>query len=357
MLVCSRKTRLSLLAFTVVCFCGIGVVAALTGEAPGQTVKEADGKDLSVRVFSPYLDGKWIGEGISYGPYREGQAPGVSDPSTEELTEDLAILSKRWNLIRVYGSGPAAKKVLEVIHKEKLPLRVMVGVWLVQETESDAVNAEAARTAKRDNLLEARQAIRLANDFPDEVIAVNVGNETQVYWSRHRMELENLIRYIRLVRSSVEVPVTTADDFNFWNKPESKRVAEEVDFIVTHIHALWAGLDLAGAVPWTEKVYREVCTHHPGKTVVIGEAGWATQVHDEGEQAKLIQRQEANEEAQRIYYRQFTDWARENKVCTFFFEAFDEPWKGGPHPDEVEKHWGLFRADRQPKAALRPIQE
>ena len=85
--------------------------------------------------------------------------------------------------------------------------------------------------------------------------------------------------------------------------------------------------------------------------MVVGEAGWATQVHNEGEQAKLI-KGKAGQPEQREYYQQFTEWARENKIGTFFFEAFDEPWKGGPHPNEVEKHWGLFSVDRQPKQVL-----
>ena len=42
------------------------------------------------------------------------------------------------------------------------------------------------------------------------------------------------------------------------------------------------------------------------------------------------------------------------RIVSTWFEAFDENWKGGPHPDEVEKHWGLFRADRTPKQAARP---
>ncbi len=44
-------------------------------------------------------------------------------------------------------------------------------------------------------------------------------------------------------------------------------------------------------------------------------------------------------------------WSRA-RIASFYFEAFDENWKGGDHPDEVEKHWGLFRADRTPKAVL-----
>ena len=104
-------------------------------------------------------------------------------------------------------------------------------------------------------------------------------------------------------------------------------------------------------MPWAKSIYAEVCAAHPDKRVVIGETGWATQVHTEGEQAKLI-KGKAGEEEQRRYYREFTSWASQQKICSFFFEAFDEPWKGGPHPDEVEKHWGLFRVDRQPKTVL-----
>jgi exo-beta-1,3-glucanase (GH17 family) len=38
----------------------------------------------------------------------------------------------------------------------------------------------------------------------------------------------------------------------------------------------------------------------------------------------------------------------------FFFEAFDEPWKGDPgNPRGAEKHWGLFKVDRTPKQVMR----
>ncbi|TWU29816.1 glycosyl hydrolase family 17 [Bythopirellula polymerisocia] len=308
---------------------------------------EGTSKDtLEEREFSPTLDGKWIGQGISYGPYREEESPDGLQPTREELIEDLAMLAQHWNLLRMYGAGEAAEEVLKIIHEKKLPLKVMIGAWIVPEVE--AANPLLAEVS---NKREVAEAIRLANAYPDEVIAVSIGNETQVFWSDHKTSPEVLIRYLREVRSATSVPVTTADDFNFWNKPESKQIADEVDFIVTHIHAMWAGLQLPQAMEWTEKVYDEVKENYPQKMVVIGEAGWATQVHDEGEQAKLI-KGKAGEAEQREYYRQFTDWARDQKICTFYFEAFDEPWKGGPHPNEVEKHWGLYGVDREPKKAM-----
>lgn len=319
--------------------------------ASEQNGKEFSGVQFEERKFSPFLDGKWVGQGVSYGPFREGQSPGGVSPTREELTEDLSLLAQHWNLMRMYGSRGVAKDVLEIIHEKKLPLRVMIGAWITSESESERLSVRAADAAKHANQEEVKEAIRLANAYPDEVIAVNVGNETQVYWSDHVTQPEVLIQYIREVRTATSVPVTTADDFNFWNKPESELVAKEVDFIVTHVHAMWAGLELSGAMEWTERIYREIREKHPNKTVVVGEAGWATQVHSEGEQAKLI-KGKAGEQEQREYYREFSDWARYRKVCTFYFEAFDEPWKGGSHPNEVEKHWGVFHVDRTPKAAL-----
>jgi exo-beta-1,3-glucanase (GH17 family) len=38
----------------------------------------------------------------------------------------------------------------------------------------------------------------------------------------------------------------------------------------------------------------------------------------------------------------------------FFFEVFDEPWKGDPHdPLTIEKHFGLYYVDRSPKQVMR----
>ena len=44
--------------------------------------------------------------------------------------------------------------------------------------------------------------------------------------------------------------------------------------------------------------------------------------------------------------------ADEQQVLVYLFEAFDENWKGSDHPLEPEKHWGIYRADRQPKLVL-----
>jgi len=51
------------------------------------------------------------------------------------------------------------------------------------------------------------------------------------------------------------------------------------------------------------------------------------------------------------------DWAKEMNITTFFFEAFDEDWKGNPdNPMGAEKHWGIYNINRTPKKAMQKFQ-
>jgi len=303
------------------------------------------------RKFHPYLTEKWIGNAVSYGCYREGQEPGKIGPTKAEILEDLNIISKYWNLIRIYNADDDAQRILEVIKENNLPLKMMLGVWLENETEHPE--------RKNSNITNVMHAIQLANRFKDIVIAVNVGNESQVFWSWHRMNTENLIRYIRAVRNHTTMPVTIADDYNFWNKPEGRQVADELDFIVTHIYPLWNGQTLDVTIQWMDSTFNDLQYRYPEMQIVLGETGWATTYNPDkqgpGEQGTLI-KGEVSLAAQERYLILHNEWVNENKVTTFLFEAFDEPWKGGGSnsgPNEVEKHWGVFYENRSPKESFK----
>ncbi len=302
---------------------------------------------ITMRDLVPGIDGRWIGNGISYGVYRDGEAPDQGQPTSKaHILEDLHMLSSRWQLIRLYGSGQQSRNILEVIRDHRLPIRVMQGAWL------------SSHKTEAQNNAQVEDAIALANDFPEIVIAVNVGNEIFVDWSWHRIDdMDKVIGYIRDLRARIEQPVSVADDYNFWNKPHAQRIADEVDFIALHAYAFWNNKTLAQAMSWTESIYRDIQQRYPGHRIALSETGWPTSRITGGDSYEGGLIGKAGEDEQKIFFDQYDAWVEENRAISFYFEAFDERWKGGFDGDnpmtKAEKHWGLYRSDRTPKGALR----
>ena len=305
------------------------------------------------RPVSYMLNDEWIGNGVSFSPYRDGQSPnGPALPSEEEIAADLGIVTRYWKLIRVYESKIVSERTLRAMQAGHLPLKLILGVWIEPEKTAEA---------KARNAVEIAAGIRLANAYPDQVLAVCVGNENCVEWSAIRTDPAEMVRHIRAVRSAVRQPVTVADDYNFWNKPESKAVAAEIDYIDLHGYALWNGQPLAQALTWLEGIHDAAVRFHAGIPVMIGETGWASR-HDPkrnglSEEGTLM-KAEVSDVAQLAYLRQHYTWVRARRVPTLLFEAFDENWKGGGadvSPEASEKHWGVFDAQRRPKPAFTAI--
>lgn len=277
----------------------------------------------------------WHGAAIAYSGYRTGQHPDSGPfPTVDQVREDMQILAKNWSYIRVYSADRHSEDVLATIRREHIPLKVMLGVWL--DGKPDMLNA---------NSLQIVRAIALANEYPDVVTAVNVGNEALVSWSDHRLTEERMLAYVATVKAGVRCPVTVADDYLYWKDPAAKLVGA-VDFITLHTYPAWGGEDIDTAMATTVRVYEAVRAAHPGKTIVIGEAGWPT-FSDNPKNAPGA----GSEAKQQRYYRELNEWAKSAGVTVFVFEAFDEPWKG----NGTEGHWGVFNEARKAKAAVQDL--
>jgi len=275
---------------------------------------------------------QWNGRAISYSGYREGQNPQKHIyPSQDEILEDLKILEKNWGLIRIYGADQHSEDVLQVIRREKIHVKVMLGIWLDGEPGYEADNAKQIETG-----------IRLANEYSDIVVAVNVGNEILASWSNHKVPEETVIQYIQKVQAEIEQPVTVADDVIYWRE-HSAKLAEVVDFVCMHSYPMWAKQDIDSAMSMTKDHFQSVRDFLPDKTIVISEAGWAT--YSVGD----LHAPKAGDEVKQIrYFNELMEWAEANGITVFFFEAFDEPWKGSG----TEGHWGLFSEGRKAKPAM-----
>ena len=294
---------------------------------------------------------------VAYSGFREGQHPdrghGAVNPSADQILEDLEILvAHDFNLIRLYDAGENSALTLKLIRRHQLPIKVMLGIWLEAEVsnhegcpwlEEPIPESELAANAWR-NAGELRRGIKLAQEFEDVVVAVNVGNEALVDWNDHMVPPKKVIAYVRLVKAAIDQPVTVAENYAWWIR-DGAALAAEVDVIGVHTYPEWEGKTIDEALAYTIENIEGVRAALPDKPIAILEAGWATLADEFGEQA--------SEENQARHYRDLEGWARANNTTVFFFEAFDEPWKGAPNaPLGAEKHWGLFNVDRSPKKLI-----
>jgi len=295
---------------------------------------------------------------IAYSGYREGQHPdrgdGAVNPSDAEILEDLNILVEHdLDLIRLYDTGENSATTLRLIREHELPVRVLLGIWLRAEVSNhegcpwldEPIPDEELAANVVENAAEIARGIEMAKEYADIVVAVNVGNEALVEWNDHMVTLDAVIDYVRQVKAAIEQPVTVADNYEWWIK-DGAPLAAEVDFLGIHTYPVWEGRSIDEGLSYTIENLEGVAAALPGKPMAILEAGWATTAT---EFPAL-----AGEAEQVRYYRELGAWAEAANMTVFFFEAFDEPWKGDPNnTDGAEKHWGLFFVDRTPKAVMR----
>jgi exo-beta-1,3-glucanase (GH17 family) len=294
---------------------------------------------------------------MSYSGFREGQHPdrgaGANNPSEEEILEDLQILVDHdFRLIRMYDSKENTLTTLELIREHDLPIKVLLGIWLDAEISNhegcpwldDPIPESKLASNTIENGEEIERAIGLANEYEDIVVAINVGNEALVEWNDHMVSLERVIDYVKYVQRSTAQPVTVADNYEWWIA-DGAPLAEVVDFLGVHTYPAWEQKTIDEGLSYTIENIERVHKALPDKPIAILEAGWATTAEEFGGQA--------SEENQARYYREILAWAQEVNMTVFFFEAFDEPWKGNPdNADGAEKHWGIFYVDRTPKLVM-----
>jgi exo-beta-1,3-glucanase (GH17 family) len=328
----------------------------LSGCGGGGTVP---GSGVELRSLSTELTSR---KAVAYSPFRS------SNRDTETVTramvlEDLQLLVKAGiGVIRLFDSSNAVSALtLQVIEEQNLPLKVMLGMYVMP-------NAETANQA------ELARGIALANAHPNTVVALSVGNETLVSWSFVPQSVATMAGYLRQVRQAVRQPVTTDDNWAFFAATQGvnppKEVLDQIDFVSMHsyplldtIHnpTLWnwqqtsvpadqrAAAMADAAVARVQVEYTAVRSHLDGQgyrkmPVLIGETGWKA-APSGGESSR------AHPVNQKMYFDRLEAWKASGSgpVNIIHFEAFDEPWKQG------DDKWGLFNVQRQARCVVQGL--
>ena len=308
---------------------------------------------------------------VNYSPYRTSRSP--ADLDSEVITpanvlQDLRLIQAAGiGNIRLFTSRIFSETVLTVIRDNNLDLKVHLGSFMVPPRT-------AAIEASNQADLDAQ--IRLANAFPDIVVAVSVGNEALVEWSTYRMEPAVLAGYLRKVRPAVRQPVTTNDNWLMWSRVP-REVAALVDYAAVHVYPFLDTFYDPTRYDWRQKNVPEAqraqamidATIAEAKKqfndaraglaqvglgsipMVIGETGWAA-VDAAGGPALNLRAHPVN---QKMYFDALQAWAQQGRrdaqgpKAIYFFQAFDEPWKQG------DDGWGLFNAQRQARYTVQGL--
>ncbi len=274
-------------------------------------------------------------------------------PSPAQIEEDLLVLARRWRYIRLYDTGPHAELVLSAIQRLGLDLEVLLGAWLAAEINNPScpwgawyTDAQLQQNVAVNDAEVARLGV-LARAYPTVVTSIAVGNEATVDWTGHLVPVERVIDLVRRAKADTGLPVTFCENHVPWMGTLDALVPE-LDFIAVHTYPVWEYKGIDEAMRVTIDDVARIEARHIGVPVAITEAGWTTRSNGRG-----IEPHNANEDLQAQYYDQLTAWGESRALRVYVFEAFDEPWKGSPDPDEPEKHWGLFTEGRRPKPAMR----
>lgn len=264
---------------------------------------------------------------ISYSPYYQaGISPLTIDTfiTPEQINQDLAKLSKLTSCVRIYSVSQGLDYVPKAA--SQLGMKVYLGVWI--------------GWIKSLNEKELNLAIKLANQYPDTIKALIVGNEVLLRGEQSESALKT---YILKAKAETDVAVTYADVWEFWRKHPA--LEDSVDFVTVHILPYWEDhpQSIHHALKHTSSVM-DMLAQSFKKPILIGETGWPSVGRTRQESSPSLINQAT-------YIRGFLNLAQEKKWQYNLIEAIDQPWKRDLE-GTVGGYWGIYNTDFEAKFAL-----
>lgn len=334
---------------------------------------------------------------ISYGGYRTNSRE--DQPTLAQIKADLRILHAMGiKLVRTYNlqfeHSPNVLKAIAALKKEEInfEMYVMLGTWIDCKGAWTEVRDHSSENLEN-NTSEIEKAIALANQYPDIVKIISVGNEAMVHWAEAYYVTPKIIlkwvNHLQNLKKEGKLPsdlwVTSSDNFASWGGGDDSyhnealnQLIQAVDYLSIHTYpfhdthynpSFWetnneatrtkkekieAAMNRAmnyalAQYNAVEKYLEKIGVNKP---VHIGETGWSTQSKglygNNGSHA-------ADEFKQALYYHKMQQWSKENNITNVYFSAFDEPWKDPNGPMASENNFGLFTVEAKAKYALWPL--
>jgi len=212
-----------------------------------------------------------------------------------------------------------------------------------------------------DNSGVINNAIAMAKQFPDTIIALSCGNELGANNGMTDRVVQVVQECVRgLKAGGVQQPVGSIDVFNVLcggkEQPCNVQwtgISSVVDWIGLNDYPWWNNVfsgvwpcnTAAQAAQRTLDHYRAIQSLYPGKPIVMTEFGWpaATGGNSITNPANYVTGQQcgiANDANQKMMLQNTIDLFRMNKLPCNTFQSFREDWKG-TSPTDINRYWGF----------------
>jgi len=246
------------------------------------------------------------------------------------IRADLAVLRPRFDSLITYGAAHGAEAV-PVIAASLGFRAVIVGVW----NPFDAAELHAALSAAKDN--------------PTLVAGLSLGNEMVFGRRTGFAELAALIAQVHT--QAPQVPISTTEPFHMFYARAALPLLGRLDFLLVNVHPIFQpwfrNAPDGNAAQFVVNVLAKLADAYCGP-ILIKETGVPTAPQGQG----------YTEQRQSSFYEELRRRLPASDSHAFaYFSAFDAPWRvhdANPVPGEhpAEAHWGLYDAERRPKAVV-----
>jgi exo-beta-1,3-glucanase (GH17 family) len=335
-------------------------------------------------------------QAFSYGGYLE-KTRDIA-PTHEQITEDLKILAAMGvKILRTYNTSqfPQAALLLNAIKELKatdpdFEMYLMLGAW-IEAQGSWRPGTDHSQGNVDNNTKEIDTAVAMANEYPDIVKAIAVGNEAMVQWAvNYFVYPKTILKWVNHLQSlkasgqlNSDIWITSSDNYESWgggstvyHTDDLVSLINAVDFLSVHtypFHDSFYNQDFWGVLPDEEQLpktqmidatmkraveygasqYQGVVNYlaslNIDKPMHIGETGWAS---SDSAAYGAGGSKAADEYKEKMFYQYMREWTDTEGISLFYFEAFDEQWKDSADGQGSENHFGLITLNNEVKYAL-----
>ena len=312
----------------------LGVAWATVGAAQGAPTASCHHDDASRPALARLREALATDRFITYEPTAIKVINGqVTSTDAASIRADLTVLRPHFDALVTYDAVHGAQQIPGIA--AALGYRALIiGVW----NPFDDAETQAAFAAAR--------------AYPKLVAGVSLGNE--LLFGRRTDAARLAARLAELHARAPLLPLSTSEPFHIYSEPSGEPVLGQLDFLLPNVHPVFQpwfrGAPAANSAQFVVNVVEGLAAHFCGP-ILVKETGVPTAPPGG----------DFSEAAQADFYaalRQRFPPGRERAFA--YFAAFDAPWRaldvtpvGPAHPEEA--FWGLYDAQRRPKAAARAL--